>query len=293
MERREFLKKALMASTALFLSFSFASAKQADWPKEITFGVIPLGASERFQDAFGKIAAYLEKKLGIKVKLFFATDYASVIVGMAHKHIDIAYLGPEAYVEAAKRANAEALAVMIDEETGLPGYYSIIITKKESGLKTLGDLKGKKFAFTDPNSASGMLIPMVYFAKQGIDPNKYFSKVIFSGSHEASILAVKYGKVDAAATNNIAFNSGAGKKWSKDEFNIVWQSDLIPGGPVAARKDLPESLRRAIRDALLSYNDKENLKALKIKGFAPIDDSAYNVIRELEKFKKSLEKKKR
>ena len=118
--RRVFLKKAIVATLGLTLGASALNAKQADWPKEITYGVIPTAGAQAMRDTFGKVATYLEKVLGIKVKLVTPSDYAGVIVGMAHKHIDVAYLGPKSYVEAAKRANAEALVVEVDAESGLP-----------------------------------------------------------------------------------------------------------------------------------------------------------------------------
>jgi len=291
MERRSFLKKIMVSAAVLMLGVNAVNAKQINWPDEITFGVIPVAGTQEMENTFGKLASYLQKKLGIKVKLVLPSDYTGVIVGMAHKHIDLAYFGPKSYCEAAKRANAEAIATEISAESGTPGYYSIIITKKGSGLKTLADLKGKKWAFTDPQSTSGTLVPSVMFAKKGINPQTYFSKVIYSGSHEFSILDVKFGKVDAASTNNLDFNRGLGKQWKKSDFNIIWKSDLLPGSPIAVRKDLPETLKLAIKGALISYDDRENLNKMKILGYAPANDSMYNGVRELIKFKESLNKK--
>lgn len=109
----------------------------------------------------------------------------------------------------------------------MPGYHSIIISKKSSNLTSLESLKGKTWAFTDPNSTSGTLVPSVYLKKQGIDQQKYFSKVIYSGGHEASILSVKAGRLDAAATNDLDFQKGLGKGWKEDDFNVIWTSELI------------------------------------------------------------------
>jgi len=289
--RRSFFKKAALTTLALTLGASALSAKQANWPKEITYGVIPVAGAQGLQDTFGKVAAYLQKELGIKVKLVTPSDYAGVIVGMAHKHIDVAYFGPKSYCEAAKRAGAEASVIEIDAEAGIPGYYGYVITKKGSGLKTLADIKGKKWAFTDPNSTSGTLVPTVMFANKGINPQTYFSRVVYSGSHEASILSVKNGKVDAASTNNLDYNRGLGRAWSKNDFNIIWKSKLIPGSPMAVRKDLPESLKMAIKGAFMSYNDKANLKKMKILGYANATDSMFDGVRDMIKFKESLKKK--
>lgn len=285
------IKKLAVATFVLGLTTTSMMAQQK-WPEKITFGVIPVAGSTSMKENFGPLTDYLSKQLGIKVEMKLAGDYTGIITGMQHKHIDVAYLGPKSYVEAARRANAEALVVEVDGESGLPGYRGTIITKKGSGLKTLADIKGKTWAFTSSQSTSGTLVPTVMFSKAGIDPKKYFKKVVYSGGHEASILSVKAGKVDAASTNNLDFNRGLGKHWEKDQFNVIWTSDLIPGAPVAARADLPTSLKMALKGAFLSYNDKEGLKRLKNQGFIKGDDSVYDSVRELIKLKKALKAKK-
>jgi phosphonate transport system substrate-binding protein len=285
------IKKIAVATVALGLTTTSMMA-QEKWPDKITFGVIPVAGSTSMKENFGPLTDFLSKQLGIKVEMKLAGDYTSIITGMQHNHIDVAYLGPKSYVEAAKRANAEALVVEVDGESGLPGYRGTIITKKGSGLKTLADIKGKTWAFTSSQSTSGTLVPTVMFSKAGINPKEYFSKVLYSGGHEASILSIKAGKIDAASTNNLDFNRGVGKHWNKDDFNVIWTSDLIPGAPVAARKDLPSSLKMALKGAFLSYNDAEGLKRLKNKGFIKGDDSVYDSVRALMKLKKQLKNKK-
>jgi phosphonate transport system substrate-binding protein len=289
--RRDFLKKISIATIALTLGAQTLSANPSEWPKEVNFGVIPVAGATSMKDTFGNLATYLEKTLGVKVNLQTAGDYTGVISAMQHNHVQIAYFGPKSYVEANRRAKAEAVAVEIGEETGLPGYYGMIITKKGSGLKSLEDIKGKKWAFTSSQSTSGTLVPTVMFSKKGINPQKYFSKVLYSGGHEASILSVKGGKVDAASTNNLDYNRGLGRNWEDGDFNVIWKSDLIPGSPMTVRSDLPTSFKMAVKGAFLSYNDQEGLKKLKLKGFGQVEDKTYDSIRVLIKLKKSLQKK--
>ena len=133
-------------------------------------------------------------------------------------------------------------------------------------------------------------MPTVYFVKTlKIDPEKYFSKVIYSGSHESSILSVKAGKVDIASTNDLDLARGNGKAWQTDkDFQIIWTSELIPGSPMACRKDLPDTLKGALKEALLAYQDQEGLKMLKLQGYAAADDATYNPIREQIEVKKQL-----
>lgn len=285
--KNKFLKKIALTTLTLSLSANLLLA-QENWPDKLNFGVIPVAGSTSMKENFTPLTLYLEKQLGIKIDLKLAGDYTGVITGMQHNHIDIAYLGPKSYVEAARRANAEALVVEIDAESGLAGYYGTIISKKGSGLKTLEDIKNKKWAFTSSQSTSGTLVPSVMFSEKGIKPTDYFSKVLYSGGHEASILSVKANKVDAASTNNLDFNRGLGKHWNKDDFNIIWKSALIPGAPIAVKNDLPSSLKMAIKGALISFKDAEGLKRLKNKGFINVEDSAYDSVRDLIKLKKEL-----
>ncbi|MCF6186867.1 MAG: phosphonate ABC transporter substrate-binding protein [Desulfobulbaceae bacterium] len=279
----------MLIGVCISATLSQAMAAQ-QWPDEIIFGVIPVASSREMSDSFGDLTNYLQQQLGIKVKLQVAGDYTAVITGMQHKRVDVAYLGPKSYCEAAKRAGAEAVAVEVGQD-GTPGYYGFIITKAGSGLKDVNALKGKTWAFTDPQSTSGTLVPTIYFNEINIDPQDYFSKVIYSGSHEASILAVKSGKVAAASTNNLDYARGLGKRWQESDFNIIWKSDLIPGSPIAVRKDLPSSLKMAIKGAFISYSNKDGLEKLKIAGYIPGDDSMYNGVRELIVMKNELKKK--
>lgn len=269
-----------------------AMAAPADWPKKLTIGLIPTESSSHMTDRWDNLHKYLEKKLGLPVELKTSTDYNGVITAMQFKHIDLAYFGPKSYVEAAQRANADCFAIEVSPD-GTNGYHSLMIAKKGSPVTSIQAAKGKTFAFVDPNSTSGMLVPTVYFVKEmKVEPEKFFSKVIYSGSHEASMLAVKSGKVDAAAVSDIDMRRGEGKYWEREkDFTVLWTSKLIPGSNMAYRKDLPESLKKALKDAFLSYNDKEGLKQLKIMKYAAVTDDVYDPIREQIEVKKQLTKK--
>lgn len=282
---------------SVFFSFCFglvhlggAQADPGPWPKTIRIGLIPTEGGADITQRFQPLIAHLQKTLGVQVEAQSASDYAGVIAAMAHQHIDFAYLGPKSYVEASEKAGAVALA-MEKDVTGQPGYYGVIIAKKGSGITKLEDAKGRVFAFTDPNSTSGYLVPnLLFYRDLKVDPKEYFKEVKFSGSHGASILAVKNGTIDAAATNNIDLNRMAEKgQASWDDFEVLWKSELIPGSPMCARKDLPESLKAAFLGALMMFNTNEaGLEKLQIGGYAPADDTVYDVIRYLNQLKKQL-----
>ena len=288
--KKNMLTLSLLLGLVLAVAPKVWSAPQG-WPAKLNFGVIPTDSSANMTERFDSLVKYLEKRLGVQVELKTATDYAAVITGMQFKHIDFAYFGPKSYVEAATRANADAFALEVTLD-GSKGYHGVIITRGGLGLNTIQDLKGKTWAFTDPNSTSGTLVPMVYFLQElKIDPDKYFSKVIYSGSHEASMLSVKNGRIDGASTNDLDMARGNGKEWNQEkDFNIIWKSPLIPGSPIAYRKDLPDSLKRALKDAFLAYNDPEGLGRLKLKGYTDVTDEMYNPIRNQINVQKQLKK---
>jgi phosphonate transport system substrate-binding protein len=210
---------------------------------------------------------------------------------MRFKKVEAAMFGPKSYVEAAERSNAWAIACSLRTDM-TAGYHSVIITKKGSGLKTIEDLKGKTYAFNDPNSTSGYLVPMTYFLNElGIVPENHFSNVSFSGSHEASVMTVKAGRVDAASTNDVNLVRKMEEGMiTEDDFNIVWESDLIPESPIAVRGDLPYELVMRIQRAIISFKDPEALKNLQSGGFVAAKDSDYDPIRAMKKLKEELRK---
>lgn len=286
------MKVLCKASVSIILGICLplaAMAAPSGWPKKLTIGLIPTESSSHVTDRFDNLRRYLEKRLGMPVELKTATDYVGIITAMRFKHLDLAYFGPQSYVEAARRANTECFAVEIAED-GSRGYHAVIIARKGSPITSIQAAKGKSFAFTDPNSTSGTLAPTVFFTRElKVDPHTYFSRVAYSGSHEASTLAVKGGTIDVAATNDLHLKRGEGKGWEAGrDFNVLWTSRLIPGSNMAYRKDIPESLKKALREAFFAYDDKEGLSKLKIRGYAPVSDDVYDTIREQMEVKKRL-----
>ncbi len=284
----------IIAVLAIANTFAGDNGPQA-WPKKVTVGLIPTEGGADILKRFKPLMDHLEKTLGVKVEAFTASDYAGIITAMEHDHIDFAYFGPKSYTEASARAGAEAVAIERDKDGAL-GYYGIIITHKDSGITKLDQAikHNRTFCFTDPNSTSGCLVPSVLFYRDlKTPPEKLFKEVSFSGSHGASILAVKNQKVEVASTNNIDLNRMIHKgAASMNDFNIIWRSELIPGSPMTARKELPASLKAAFAGALMSFNyDKEGLKQLQNGGYAPVDDKTYDVIRYMKRLKKDLQKK--
>ena len=150
---------------------------------------------------------------------------------------------------------------------GSLGYRSCLIVHSDSDLFSPEDLAGRTFAFNDPNSTSGYLVPSAFFLMEmGVDPKKHFSKLTFSGSHEASILAVANKKVESASTNlpDLQQLTREGKV-PRGGLRVIWVSKLIPNDPIVVRKDLPPSLRSAIQESLTTMRAR-NPEAFKEAG---------------------------
>jgi phosphonate transport system substrate-binding protein len=270
-------------------------AADPSWPHELTFALLSTENAAEITRRWGPILARLEKDLGVKVKAATATDYRGSIEALKFKKAEIGHLGPKSYVEASNNnyANVEPVA-QLQLANGSLGYRSCLIVHTDSEIFTPEDMAGKTFAFNDPNSTSGYLVPSAFFmTDMGMDPKKYFSKLTFSGSHEASILAVANKKVDIASTNmpDLSQLTREGKV-PRGGLRVIWVSKLIPNDPIVVRKDLPASLRSAITESLTTMRAR-NPEAFKeigawVGGFVPADDSKYQVIRDLNDVAKKL-----
>jgi len=272
-----------------------SAAADASWPKEITFALLSTENSAEITRRWGPIMAQLEKDLGIKVKSVTGTDYRSTIEALKFKKAEIGHLGPKSYVEASNNnyANVEPIA-QLQLANGSLGYRSCLIVHSDSDMFSPEDMAGKTFAFNDPNSTSGYLVPSAFFMMEmSVDPKKYFSKVTFSGSHEASILAVANKKAEVASTNlpDLQQLTREGKV-PRGALRVIWVSKLIPNDPIVVRKDMPASLRSAITESLTTMKQR-NPEAFKeigawVGNFVPADDGKYQVIRELNDVAKKL-----
>lgn len=223
---------------------------------------------------------HLQRTLHVEVKPFVATDYNGVIEALRSKKLDIALLGPFSYVLATSVAQVEAFAVPDTDRQGST-YHSVIIARKDHGIRSLLDLQGRTFAFVDPSSTSGHLFPKAALIRAGYDPDTFFSRVLFSGGHDASVIAVQNGKVDAAAVADLLLDAAIDRGVVKrDDLVTVWTSSAIPGSPFCMRRDLPAELKARIRTSFTEMHDMPWGGKTIIKRWVPIDDSGYDIVRE-------------
>jgi phosphonate transport system substrate-binding protein len=300
----------LAGAAALALTGSAAAEDwRAKYP-EITFAVIPIENGSVVTERYTPFVNYLSRELGIKVNLRIANDYAAVIEGQRAGNIHICYYGPASFARA-RLTGVKTDAFVIDVNAdGTKGYYSVFYVLAKSPYHTLEELKGKNLGLVDPNSTSGNNMPRFEMNRMGIDPDTYFSKVIFTGSHENAVLALAQGTVDVAAnvwmadddsnlTRMLAKNmvkSSDGTPMKKEDFRIIMKSDLIVNSPYAYLSDLPEDMKAAIKTAFLEApeKDKEAFKRLsdgKNRPWQPITNADYDKTIELIKFVDRLRKK--
>src|SRR5499427_6942579 len=289
------LRLAAVVLLAVLAIASAAPAADPSWPKEVTFALLSTENAGEITRRWNPILAQLEKDLDVKIKSTTATDYRGTIEALKFRKAELGHLGPKSYVEASNNnyANVEPIA-QLQLANGSLGYRSCLIVHSDSDIFSPEDMAGKTFAFNDPNSTSGYLVPSAFFMMElNVDPKKYFSKVTFSGSHEASILAVAAKKVEVASTNLPDLQQLTREnKVPRGALRVIWVSKLIPNDPIVVRKDLPASLKAAVQESLLSMRarDPEAFKEIGawLGGFVPADDAKYQVIRELNETAKKL-----
>ena len=263
MRRRALTRLALAASLAPTLAW--AQDRQTK-VKELRIGLL---GGENTQDRLKRYDAFqrlLQEKLGVTVKLFPAADYAGVMQGFAAGQLDVSELSPAAFAGAWLDCQCVEPVVVPQEKDGSIFYVALMITRKDSGITSIEQMKGHSLAFTDPNSASGYLIPSASLRARGIDltDGKYFSRVGFSGGHEQGMIAVLNRQYDAC----VVWSSGLGEEASgftrgvprvmvdkgmlkMADISIIWRSARVPNGPWTVRASLPAELKQAFREFML------------------------------------------
>ncbi len=291
----------LRAIRKISVAIAMAAATLAPaWAKEaplktLNFGIISTESQQNLKTSWTPFLDDMSEKLGVKVKAYFAPDYAGIIQGMRFDKVDIAWYGNKSAMEAVDRAGGEIFAQTVDVE-GNPGYWSLLITHKDNPINSVEDmLKDRSnlaFGNGDPNSTSGFLVPSYYvFAKNNVQPNEF--KRTLNSSHEVNLFAVANKQVDVATNNTESLRRFANNNPDKfKNIKIIWKSPLIPADPIVWRKNLPEETKTAVYDFFMTYGKTGNAKEvaiLKELDWAPFkasSDLQLLPIRQLALFKK-------
>lgn len=278
--RFQFLVQTLGAAFASRLPLSAAS--------EIKIGMIPdAGATQVSIDEKVPLREYLAKAMGAPVNLMIPTNYNATVEALGNGSLDFAYLGAVTYIKAHQMYGVIPLV----QRSGDKQFHSLFITQTSSGIKTLADTKGKRFAFGDINSTSGHLVPHLELSTVGINPDRDL-RTRYTGSHAATAKAVEAGAVDAGALDEtvyremVADNKVDGKKvqvffTSRPFVDYVW----------VARKDIGTAQQEAFAKAFLSLKEGRDDKVLGIlrgKDFVRADDAEYSTVRNVARDLKML-----
>ena len=280
--------------TATAITAILASAAAAQEITEFNIGIL---GGENAQDRLTNqecFRAAIEAELGVPVKLFAPADYDGVIQGLLGGTIDYAWLGASAFAKIhLTDPNAVDLKLTKQNVDGSTGYYSIGFARADSGITSIEDAKGKVFAFADPNSTSGYLVPGAELMETYGPLEEYFAEVKMSGGHEQSIVGVHNGDFDAGVSWadglgnwEDGYNSGAFRRAADaglvDMNNLVeiWRSKMIPEGPLVIRAALPQDVKDKVTNLTdtLWQTDPEcayNVAAGDAQDFVPVTLEAY------------------
>ncbi len=276
----------LLASLFTTMVFSLSSAAVSSQSlKPLEFGVGLFQPDKEKNDATYKpLADYLARQLGREVKLRTVDSWEGLAKSLASGETDMALMGPWGYVLANHQAGAQAVATILYQ--GKPEYFAIMVTNPRSGINKIDDMKGKTFAFGDKGSTSGYLIPNHEFMMRGIDPEKFFSKVIYT-KHQAIETQVTRGELDAGADYNRNRDAMIEQGLIKAaDSHIIWTSAPLPNDALALSKELAKDkvftakLVAALEAVGEALKTQPNLLPSNYTGFVAKDNKYYAPIRD-------------
>ncbi|ANU11828.1 phosphate-binding protein of phosphonate ABC transporter [Planococcus antarcticus DSM 14505] len=290
------MKKWILTGSILLLAFFLSACGNGSTENEssttsgneepFTIGVIPAQTEGEMQTAMDKLQTILSEELDREVEIEVYPDYNGVVESMNYDQIDMAYLGPLTYVIAEANSNAQAIITQLVD--GEPFYHSYIITHKDNPATSLDELLENpgevQFAFGDPNSTSGSLIPSIELQDRGVyesEQENQFETARFTGSHDATALSVQNKQVDAGAIDSAIYNqlleSG---KIDGAQLKIVWESEPLFQYPWAVLESTDDETVTKLREAFLAIEDPEILDAFGATGFTEATNADYESIKQ-------------
>lgn len=287
--------KILISVICLFPLCVIAASKAKPHTQGITIGFISGANPETFEAQGAAFAKALQDELKTPVNIYISKDYDSLARAMQENKIQFAFFSPSVFVQVENEIPAKVLLKKVWKE---PFYYSAIIVPEKSKIKKLGDLKGRKVAFVDKNSASGYLYPKVALSKASIKDTD-FKELIFSGNHENSMQLLVDNKVDAVAVFSDD-ETGKASAWSMfaknndSKFRIIWLSEPIPNDAFCVHKAFYDKNTKLVHDVMFGiidlYESERSFESfselLGSKSLVPATSKHYDAVREMNKILK-------
>src|SRR5713226_9961578 len=220
----------LIQSILLAALIAIVPAAQA---QELKFGFTPVLSEAEMRAEFDPLMTYLSNAIGRKVGLYIAKDYGDLRTQMESGQVDVGSFSPFAYVDAQKGGKIRIIAQSILDHSAT--YRGLVIARKDSGLKRVEDLEGKRFAFVDPKSASGYVYPRAMLLEKGVTPERFFKETTFAGGHDKVIQAVLDGRADAGAIYDGALGVAKQKSVAVENLVTLASTDPIPHDAIAVQ----------------------------------------------------------
>jgi phosphonate transport system substrate-binding protein len=244
------LRRIAVTLLALIVS-GFAFAAQAQQVLRVT--TIPEEAATEQVRKFGPIVRYLERSLGMKVEFTPVNDYPAAVEALVNRQVDLVWFGGFTHVQAQIRSGGKIIPIAQREEDAQ--FRSVFIAQTSSGIKSLADLKGKQVSFGSQSSTSGHLMPRSFLLQAGIEPERDFKRVAFSGAHDATIASVVSGRVDAAALDITVWRRFVDdKKVDTSKVDVFYTTPPFFNYNWSVHADMPVALRERITKALLDLS---------------------------------------
>lgn len=259
----------------------------------IKMAQVPFVESQRLLVGMQPFVDAVEKETGYKLDSSVANSYAAVVEAMGSEKVDIAWLAPFAYVLAHQKNGAEVILASLQRSGKY--YKGVILARTDAGINSLDDLKGKRFAWVDPSSASGYLYPAALLAEKTSynpkNPTGFLASQVFAGGHDKVVIALMNGQVDAGAVFDDARDNASLLQQFPDLMTAtkkVAETDPIPSDTVAVRKGLPKDVTEKLKAAFLKIgNSEEGQKLLRdvlgTYGLTEAADSEYDPVRRAAK----------
>src|SRR6266404_8644081 len=268
-----------MRRAILLLCLALACGKSG--PSTLRVSMIPTTDPGKATREMQPLADYLTKKASVPVQITVPTNYAAVVEALVNDQVDIGHLGGFTYVQASKRAGVKPLAQRERDRN----FHSLFVTQPSSPIQSLADLKRRSFAFGDVNSTSGHLMPEYFMRENKVDP-EVIAKAIYTGGHDATLLAVANGKVDAGALDEAVFQRMTSQgKVDPAKVRVFWTTPPFFDYVWVARKGLDAKAASAVRDAFLALDpadpqQKQILESLSASKYVLANDSDYDKLRQ-------------
>lgn len=249
--------------------------------KTLRIGLIPERNIFEQMEQYEPLAEYIYLKTGTRIELKVLTRYGNIVDNFISLNLDGAFFGSFTYTLARAKLGVEPVARPENEE-GISTYYGMIFVRKDSGIKSAADMKGRTFAFVDRATTAGYLLPIAFFKDNGISDYRTFLKeAYFTGTHEDAIFDVLNKKADiGAAKNTVYYEMARTTSRVEDELTILARSPDVPQNSLALRNGIDSSVKKMLKETLLNmHDDAEGRKVLKkfnARRFVETKDSDYN-----------------